>query len=86
MGMQIENLAGTAAAAARAVLRTVLTDEGLTADGADATATSQGDHLTVTLFPGVEIEPGLSDTLSVRALAAVRSVHRSASVIDVLLR
>jgi hypothetical protein len=83
----IERAADTPLAAhmgvARAALRTVLAREGIDAPDADVSVVRQGPSLTVTLLPGVPLEPMVVETASVRVLGAVRTLDRSASIIDV---
>ncbi|MGY6502537.1 MAG: hypothetical protein ACXIVQ_16755 [Acidimicrobiales bacterium] len=72
-------------AAARAMLRSVLDQEGVEAPSADAAVVRHGDHLVVTLLPGTRLPDMVAETASVRALAAVRALDRETSIIDVTL-
>ena len=71
------------AGVARAALETMLRGEGLDPTGAEAIVTRHGNSLSVLLVPGVVLDPMLVEVASVRALAAVRSLDRSATIIDV---
>ena len=68
---------------ARAALRTVLDREGIDAADADVSVLRHGPSLTIVLQPGVELDPMVVETASVRVLGAVRALDRSASIIDV---
>jgi hypothetical protein len=68
---------------ARAALRTVLAREGVDAPDADVSVVRHGPTLTVTLLPGVALDPMVVETASVRVLGAVRTLDRSATIIDV---
>jgi len=70
---------------ARAALRTVLEREGIDAPDAEVSVLRHGTTLTVTLLPGVELDPMVVEAASVRVLGAVRALDRSATIIDVTL-
>jgi hypothetical protein len=73
------------AGVARLALTKVLEGEGLDASKADAIVTRSGATLSVVLSPGVAIDSRVIEVASVRALAAVRSHDRSATIIDVAI-
>ena len=66
-------------------LRTVLTAEGLSAEGADATVRRHGTQLLVTLRPGVDVDQKVVEIAAIRVLASVRALDPHASMIDVSL-
>jgi hypothetical protein len=68
---------------ARAALRTVLDREGIDAPDADVSVLRHGPTLTVVLQPGIDLDPMVLETASVRVLGAVRALDRNASIIDV---
>jgi hypothetical protein len=68
---------------ARAALRAVLEREGIDPSLADVAVVRHGTSLTVTLLLGVELDPMVVEAASVRVLAAVRALDRSATIIDV---
>lgn len=72
-------------AAARAALRAVLDSHGIDSQRAEVTLVTNGPVLTVTLHPGVELEPMVVGTASVRVLSAVRALDRSATIVDVTM-
>lgn len=73
------------AGVARAALAKVLEGEGVDASRADAIVTRSGATLSVLLLPGVPLDSMLVEVASVRALAAVRSHDRAATIIDVAI-
>lgn len=69
--------------AARASMRSLLNHVGIDAPDADATVSRHDSSLTITLIPGVSLDPIVADTAAMRALAAVRAIAKDISIIDV---
>ncbi|MEZ5142608.1 MAG: hypothetical protein R2726_08855 [Acidimicrobiales bacterium] len=69
--------------AARRSLRSVLEHHGVDGSAADAEVVRSTTDLKVVLRPGVELDKGLADMASVRAVGAVRDVDPYARTINV---